>query len=205
MMIGDVTVVGMDVQTVVLGDIGMDVPSRAVVTVPADKATLSKDLWRAISQKRLFQLHSGPVSPNPVRPRVSPSLVTASTGNSDVWQERCRVLERENAQLREKLAQLQRTTPVQKADVPADKLDEILTLLRSGVPVSGSPMAPMVGRPSASVPAVVDVETPAFIPSEIRPKNIEGKVQEIQTATAENQNIGSAASALRKFRKGSPQ
>ena len=209
MMIGDVTVIGMDVQTVVFGDIGMDVPPKTVVTVPADRATLSKDLWRAISQRRLFQLHAGPVSPNPVRPMVAPTLAAGQ----DVWQVKCRTLEQENAQLRERIAVLEQEqmVRVEAPSQPDTKLDQILELLQRGIPVSGfdhstrlslEPRADVRTQPRSEV---VDIETPTFIPSEIRPKNVEGRVQEIQTTTAENQTLGTAASALRKFRKGSTQ
>lgn len=195
MMIGDVTVVGLDTTTVVLLDICMDVPHRVVVTIPADKATISKDLWRAISQRRLFQLHAGSISQAVVRP-VAPPLAV------DGWQVKCRALEAENAKLRERVAELERSLGESPAPVESTgKLDEILALLRSGATVVAAGKAPPTrGVPAAQ--AVVEVDVPAFIPTEIRPKDIEGRISEVEASTSEGSNLGSAASALRKLRRG---
>lgn len=192
-MIGDVTVVGLDTSTVVLLDIGMDVPHRVVVTVPADRATVSKDLWRAISQRRLFQLHAGPATQAPVRP-VAPPVA------SDAWQSKCRVLEAENAQLRSRVAELEaHVCPVVPTSDSTGKLDEILALLHSGKAVVTAGQAPAA---RAEQRGVVEVDVPAFIPTEIKPKDIEGRMAEVQSETSEATNLGSAASALRKFRRG---
>lgn len=209
-MVGDVTVVGLDVSTVILGDIGMDVPHQVVVRIPVDLATRSKDLWRAVNQRRLFQLHAGSARQLVVRPTVPPS-----TG-VEKWQEKCRALETENATLRNRITdleqevvRLQTANPspvVASASAPDTRLDEILTLLRTGVqvvpPVGSNRPTPTPTTTSPSL-GVVDVEVPAFIPSEIKPKGIEGRIAEVQSETSENSNLGSAASALRKFRKGS--
>lgn len=197
MMVGDVTVVGLDTSTVVLLDIGMDVPHRVVVTVPADRATVSKDLWRAISQRRLFQLHAGPATQAPVRPIAPPAA-------SNEWQTRCRALEAENAQLRARVAELEalnRPAPspaAPEADATG-KLDEILALLRSGKTVVAAGQAPAA---RAEQRGVVEVDVPAFIPTEIKPKDFEGRMTEVQTTSSEASGLGSAASALRKLRRG---
>lgn len=213
MMIGDVTVVGLDVSTVVLGDIGMDVPHQVVVTVPADLATRSKDLWRAVNQRRLFQLHAGSARQHVVRPVVPPTL------GADKWQEKCRALEAENASLLERITALEQEVgrlqsvtpsapppPVPTAPVPVldPRLDEILSLLKSGT-TAPAPVGSARPTPTTPVPSlgVVEVEVPAFIPSEIKPKGVEGRIAEVQSETSANSNLGSAASALRKFRKGS--
>ena len=198
MMVGDVTVVGLDTSTVVLLDIGMDVPHRVVTTIPADRATVSKDLWRAISQRRLFQLHAGPATQVAVRPVAPPAT-------SDGWQARCRALEAENVQLRARVTELEAalSRPVEAlAPVVADstgKLDEILALLRSGKTVVAAGHAPVAQAPRTGV---VEVDVPAFIPTEIKPKDFEGRLTEVEAATSEASNLGSAASALRKLRRG---
>ena len=199
MMVGDVTVVGLDVSTVLLSDIGRDVPHRAVVTIPADLATLSKDLWRAISQRRLFQLHAGPVGTNPVRPVVPTPVVHAPT--VEVWQEKCRRLEQENAKLLATLARLEQEKTVALPIGPPTldpRLDEILGLLKTGVTLQPGPVAPKL-TPSS---AVVEVDVPTFIPAEIKPKGFEGHLTDVQAETSVGSNLGSAASALRKLRKG---
>lgn len=206
-MVGDVTVVGLDPSTAVLRDIRMDVPHRVVVTIPADLATVSKDLWLAISQRRLFQLHAGATSTNPVRPFVSPTVVQES------WQERCRHLELENARLKAALAQsavepkvvqVGYKTPAAPATPTdkLDKLDEILSLLKSGAltvaALSGS-RGSTIG--SVRTIGVVEVDVPAFIPTEIKPKDIEGRLVEVSSETSDSSSLGSAADALRRFRK----
>lgn len=198
MMVGDVTVVGLDPSTTVLYDIGMDVPARKVVTIPAEKAASSKDLWRAINQRRLFQLHAGPVNSTPVRPAPLPS-----TGYQAL-QDKCRNLETENARLREAVSALQErlNNQPQPVGVVMDaRLDQILDLLRSGVVTASPSDAP--ARPTRkAAPQVVEVEAPTFIPNEIKPKNVEGRITEVRSETSDNTALDSAASALRKFRAG---
>lgn len=209
-MVGDVTVVGLDPTTTVLRDIRMDVPHRVVVTIPADLATISKDLWLAISQRRLFQLHAGATGPNPVRPTLAPSVI------HETWQDRCRYLESENAQLKAALQQnepktvqvIHETVPVSPA-IPAEKLeklemlDEILSLLKSGALTVAAPAAATsrAVSPTVRTTAVVDVDVPAFIPTEIKPKDVEGRIVEVQSETSTSSTLGSAANALRQFRK----
>jgi len=200
-MQGDVTVVGLDVTTTILYDIGMDVPHRQVVTIPANRATVSKDLWRAISQRRVFQLHGGSVSQGPVRPTVAPAP------NVEVWQDKCRQLEAENAKLREMVATLEQALQTPPAPPPPpqdDRIDQILTLLRSGVPVMAANPAASTssGRTTSVGFGVVEVDVPAFIPTEIKPKGIEGRLAEVQSETSENSSLGTAADALRKLRQG---
>ena len=203
-MVGDVTVVGLDPSTAVLRDIRMDVPHRVVVTIPADLATVSKDLWLAISQRRLFQLHAGATSTNPVRPFVSPTVVQES------WQERCRHLELENARLKAalsqsavepKVVQVVYETPAAPA-ISTDKLDEILSLLKSGA-LTVAALSDSRGSTIGSVrtTGVVEVDVPAFIPTKIKPKDIEGRLVEVSSETSDSSSLGSAADALRRFRK----
>ena len=194
MMIGDVTVVGLDTSTVPLLDIGMDVPHQAVVTIPADRATLSKDLWRALSQRRLFQLHAGPATQAAVRPIAPPAA-------PDVWQTKCRTLETENAQLRARVAELEardRSPSLSPDAEVAGKIDEILALLRSGRVAVATGSAPVARAESRGV---VEVDVPTFIPSEIK-KDFEGRITEVETSSSQNSAIDSAASALRKLRRG---
>lgn len=205
MMLGDVTVVGLDVSTTVLYDIGMDVPHRAVVTIPADRATVSKDLWRALNQRRLFQLHAGPTGPSPVRPTVP---LTASI---EAWQSKCHQLEAENLKLKEKVDRLEALTTQASQPLAAppavsdERLDEILRLLKEGAvtPAGVASVSPVAKTAKAAV--VVDVEVPAFIPNEIKPKSVEGRIAEVQAETSDKANLGTAASTLRKLRKGQTQ
>jgi hypothetical protein len=140
-------VVGIDTSPVVLEDIGMDVPHAQAVTIPADKATMSKDLWRAIGQRRLFQLHTGPIPTRPQVARVSPDA------------DRVKQLEAENQQLHERVRQLE----AQVAD--SSKLDQILAAIQQGgVTVAAAP-GRLVPSAKEALPGVVEVDVPVFIPS----------------------------------------
>lgn len=162
----------------------MDVPHGMTVTIPALRAHKSKDLWRAISQKRLFHLQSGPAMAFP------PSLPTHDASGVDVYQEHTRILLRENQLLRDALEK--------KDSEMQSKLDNILGLLQAGVPVA--PPSPVRGTAPQVVTGVVSGEVPTFIPSQIKPEGVEVQI----TTTAEESagaGVSSAASALRKFRK----
>lgn len=178
-----VSVVGLVPETVPLSDIGYDVPHGVVVHIPAEKANNSKELWRALSQRRIFRLQGGPFMPTS---RPGP--------NQEVEALRVRVaeLEAENGRLRTALAQ-------RELPLPADggKLDEILALLKQGGGVAVG-AAPVRSAPRAS--AVVEVETPAFIPSVTRVEPQESRVEVQETAT-EGGGVADAKSALRKLRR----
>ena len=55
---GDVRVMGLVVPAHLIEDIRVSVARGVTVIIPAGQATRSKDLWRAINQKCLFQLQS---------------------------------------------------------------------------------------------------------------------------------------------------
>lgn len=175
-----VSVVGLVPEPVQLPDIGYDVPHGIVVHIPTEKANNSKDLWRALSQRRIFRLQGGPFTPN-----------LAPTGpDPEVERLRARVaeLEAENGQLRAELARKPAPEP--------EKLDEILRLLKQGGPaVTG-----LVVRAAAPVPTgVVDVVVPAFVPSTAKGEVSEARV-EVQETAAEGGGVTDARSALRRLR-----
>lgn len=183
MSIGDIRVVGLVMGTHVLEDIGMDVPHGITVTIPAAKACVSKDLWRAISQRCIFQLQSG--APSAV-PKV------ADTSEADGLREQVRLLLAENARLKTALAV--------KEEAAQAKLDTILALLQAG----GRPQPIGVAKVSTPDLGVVSGEVPTFIPSQIKPDNVE---VQIVPASMESlgQGVSEAASALRKFRRNPDQ
>jgi hypothetical protein len=193
---GDVKVFGLTPGTYVLSDIGMDVPQGVTVTIPGAKAYASKDLWRAISQKCVFHLSSGPsVAPgSPVKPNTEMEDLRGQL----------KALTDENARLREALAAKVSEAPLPSIVPAADsqvqaKLDDIMALLRAGGPL------PAGYRPGVDSPVgngLVSGETPTFIPSTIKPGDVD--VVQISTTPEESNGagIGGAASALRKLRKG---
>lgn len=65
-----VNVLNIDSQTVVILDIGESISPGGQVSISDDRAHRSTDLWRAISQRRLYQLKA--VVPSPSPPPVTP-------------------------------------------------------------------------------------------------------------------------------------
>ncbi len=216
----DVVVFGIDNETVPLYDIQMDVPHQCVVTIPEDKAHLSKDLWRAISQRRLFRL--GPdTNPNTHKFLPTPPPMVPST-KADVLTDRVlaqgdeiarleglltqeqeakkallndnRSLLEENAVLRTKVESLEATLNDQ------GKLDEILTLLRTKpvvLTVSAQGTDKATGKSSGDL---VEVETPTFVPSEIKRDDLDTRV-EVRSETSKGGSVAGATSALRKLKQ----
>lgn len=191
---GDVRVFGLTPGTHVLTDLGMDVPQGVTVVIPGAKAYASKDLWRAISQKCVFHLNSGP-----------PGVQVKSNSELDTLRWQVQALTDENTRLREALvakAQEPQPTP-QPSTPPVDlqaqtKLDDILALLRAGV----MPGAGASSQRSSEPPSgVVSGEVPTYIPSQIKPEGVD---VQISTTPEESKGagIGDAASALRNLRKG---
>jgi hypothetical protein len=184
MNIGDVIVVGLSPTTVVLEDIMMDVPHMIQVAIPADKATVSKDLWRAISQRQVFRVL------NNLNPSV-PGESRPSGADMTALLEKNRQLEVENQQLRVALESQRKSQDSQ--------LSEILTLLksRSESPVYVSGISP--GGTVVPTSGVVEVEAPAYIPADLG-GNIGETRLEVQKETVEGDNAGEAKSALRRLR-----
>lgn len=91
----------MVVGTQPLADIGMDVPYGREVIIPAEKAARSRDLYKAISQKQIFQLPAQP-GPQHVAPlgHVKDDLLQE---RNQFLEQRCKHLDEENKQLREAL------------------------------------------------------------------------------------------------------
>jgi len=180
----DVQVVGLVPETVSLADIGMDVPHGIVVRVPADKASNSKDLWRAINQHRIFRLMAGPIA---VVPAAAPAPVADS---------RLVEVERENAELRAALALKGQELQAERA-----RMDEVLTLLRGlGVPMAGHIMAVPRVTAAPKPSDVVEIETPTFIPSTIKGDMSDSRVT-VEEGGSEGGSVSDARSALRRLRR----
>jgi hypothetical protein len=186
-MMSDIQVVGLVPETVSLADIGMDVPHGIVVRIPADKASNSKDLWRALNQHRIFRLMAGPSTPLPVPVPVSPLLSPR--------------VEQELSELRAALAAKDQELQAERA-----RMDEVLGLLRGlGVQGLGVQMAaPAEYRPRAALVAlpsdVVEIETPTFIPSTIKGDHSDARVT-VEEGGSEGGGVSDARSALRRLRR----
>lgn len=118
-MSGNVVVFGISPDTVMLEDIQMDVPHSTSVTIPEDLALKSKDLWRALSQRKIFRLTSD-LNPHKVF-TASPAPLLVSPPPSDD-QERVTSLAHGYKQLQD---EVERLLPFESANVQlARELDE---------------------------------------------------------------------------------
>lgn len=174
----DVHVYGLGMTTVHIADIAMDVPGGTTVIVPAAKASRSKDLWRLIAQKMIFRLGSGPFP--------GPAPAPPSHEAERLREENLHLLE-QNRLLRLAI------------DTQGGKLDTILGMLASGAATPGAP-APRPEAPGKARSDVVEIETPTYIPSEIKPQNVESHV-EVKSETSEGSGVAGAGAALRKLRQ----
>lgn len=206
----DVRVMAVKTGMVFLTDIGIDVPCGVVVTIPAEKALISKDLYRYINQKVLFQIHPGsihgplplPLPPLPKPEPLPPPPVSPPAG-----------VMREVQQLREALEQREKTLGealdrrehifVAALMATQKKLDDVLLELQRRPAVSSLvPNTPM--RPSIRVNEEgPSGEAPMFIPSEIGSKDYDSRVN--ITAESQESGVADAAAALRRLRQGAPQ
>ena len=198
-MNGDVRVFGLVVGQHVLEDISIGIPHGREVVIPGDLAQRSKDLWRAISQKRIFQLPSQP----------APQYTAPVTHiRDDVLQERngfleakCKQLESENQRLQDENQRLQEGLRLAATQQSGAQLETILKAIQdiklvSPVYVSGSPVHTPIRE------EVADGSAPSFIPSEIAPKGADTRIV-VQRGTGDG-GVSDAADKLRKLRRGVP-
>jgi hypothetical protein len=192
---GDVRVFGLVAGTHVLEDIGMDVPHGREVIIPADKAARSKDLYRAIGQKRIFQLPSQP-SPQHMAP--------AGHVHDDVLQERnrflehrCKQLEEEKQRLQEENHGLQASLRSALAQHEKDGLNTILQAIQ-GLKASGTVAAS--GQAPLPREELADGTAPSYIPSNITPLDAETHI-EVRRETGDS-DVSMAAERLRRLRRG---
>lgn len=194
----DVTVVGVIAPSCFLQDIQTDVPHMQSVTIPADKAHYSKDLWRAISAKQVFRLQPGQAI-------VRPGQTSGPSASERDLRERADRLEQENVGLRKQIADQNAALAGQADDfkramaAQQERLDSILKLLANGVAVA-QPVASGSG-PRVVMSDVVADEIPTFIPAVITPEKAEARI-ETRRSEADNPDLAGAAGKLRELRRG---
>lgn len=183
---GDVRVVGLVSGNHLIEDIARDVAYGEVTVIPGELALMSKDLWRSISQKFLYQL--------PTIPTTQQAMPLADTEKARLERYATELeslvsrLESENKALKEQLQRGEQDT--------ASKLDSILSAIQSGVHVS----SPQRGNDSAHKrDDFVDGSAPTFMPSEIVPKDASVHI-DIQGESVSS-GVSGAAERLRKLRK----
>ncbi len=187
-----------------IADISVNVPYGVTVEVSDELALVSKDLWRAISQKLVSRVPGPPATPVKVRPvdqvlvvpaKPAPVLMGAPTPPSEAILR----VEAENRDLRKLLVD------------QGSKLDAILEALKKSQlpyspfvrtggpdPISMADAAYLRSRPEPS--SVVDDPPPIFIPSTITPQVGETKI-EIQGEESESGGLRDAGKRLKDFKQ----
>jgi regulator of replication initiation timing len=190
----DITVFGLVAGSYLIEDIGMDVPCGAHVTIPADKALRSKDLWRGINQRLIFQVSA--------RPNAIPQI-TESVGSS--LQDRASRLAAENEELRARLLEQQAEVQRQQIETQralttqSEQMTQIVEMLRAGLVVGAAPLV----KATAERPAAEDYvsgDAPTFIPGTITPENAEARI-DTKEESSENASVTGAAGKLRALRQ----
>jgi hypothetical protein len=179
---GDIKVIGLVAGTHVIEDIGRDVPHGMTVTIPVELAVRSKDLWRAISQKCLFQLPTVAAPPQYPPPDQEKPRLEARILDLEA---KVRMVTAENLTLREELRR--------GAQDQSQKLDSILAAIQNGIPMAGV-------RPGRPPEEVADGTAPTFLPSRIKSDDLTAHIDiQGESSTAD---VAGAAERLRKMRKG---
>lgn len=201
---GDVRVIGLVAGTHVIEDIGRDVPHGGTITISAEEAYRSRDLWTGISQKCLMQLpliaatptyippgppvSSYPQLPPPQPPQPpdleKPRLEATIRG----LESQVQALAAENTAIKDELRR--------GVQDQSQKLDTILAALQNGVPMA----VQVASAERALKPEIADGSAPTFIPSEIIPKDVTVRL-DIQGESSSASDVASAAERLRKMRK----
>jgi hypothetical protein len=192
---GDIRVFGTVHPTHLVEDLGIDVPHGVTMTIPAEQALRSKDLWRGISQKCLFQLPStvpAQFSAQPLSALPDPERQSLLARIRDL-EEQVRALETENRALKE---------VAKGSEAREVKLDTILAALQGGVALRGAAqIEPRVVRVKEEV---ADGSAPTFLPSQIKPIDVDQHI-EIQKESTSSSSVTNTAERLRKIRQGAAQ
>jgi hypothetical protein len=209
--LGDVRVTGLVPDRHTIEDINVNVPYGMTVTIPAELAVQSKQLWLGISQHKLLQL--GSASP---APKFLPPTALNQAGHKEREKLEAKVrelndqiadlktevqsLRTENQSLRTNLAAkgngAAATAAVMDPEINA-KLDALMAALKSGVPMAGG----VAGATTTPKREIADGEAPTFLPSQIKPEDAQVRI-DVQGESSESASISSAAEKLRKLRKG---
>lgn len=196
-------------EDVVIEDINTPVPKGESVMIPGDRAYQSTDLWKYLSQGKLFRLNS-----HPVRALRGEAPDTVKEG----LQEQVTSLEKEVRQLQGELAEarlavargrsglegevgrLTAEAALLRSELLAEKsktskLDQILDLLKDPTRVSAVTVAKVLEGKSE------DEAAPKYIPSRIKSDKVGESRVEVQEGRADASSVTAAAQALRSARR----
>jgi hypothetical protein len=196
-------------EDIVIEDINTPVPKGDSVVIPGEMAHRSTDLWKYLSQGKLFRLNS-----HPVRALRGEAPDTVREG----LQEQVASLEREVQQLQGELAEarlavargrsglegevgrLTAEAALLRSELLAEKgktskLDQILDLLKDPTRVSAMTVAQVL----ESKPGEEDV--PRYFPSQVKPDKLGEAKVEVKEGQADAGPVERAAQVLRSARR----
>jgi len=152
-------------------DIGVLVPQGVVVSISADQAYRSRDLWRAISQNLVFRLKSGPAPASMGTPQPLPDV----TKDTSLLVEQNRLLmasleeqRTQNAALLSAVDQQRRVLEMLAEKVSTQKVEVQYTH------APGNAIAPTTPKVEGTI--VSGPEVPMFIPSSIKAENSKTRI-----------------------------
>lgn len=196
---------------IVLEDIAFSVPKGHAVTISADLAVRSKDLYRCLSTGAIFQLNVNSLLNQRAQAQTPPAPPSGV-------QERNAELEGENAKFRGEVQRLQlevsklqaesgrhqaensrlRAENVKLQDTTR-KLDGILDLLKER-PLTA--IQQVGSQAVGSTPKTVEEgAAPTFIPSQIRSDNVTASRISLQEESSGSGGVSKASELLRKLKK----
>jgi hypothetical protein len=197
---------------ILIEDLMCAIPVGTAFLITGERAYQSKDLWRLLSQGKLFRLnvHSllepkvqREVPPDPVgvdlQGQVSSLEQQVQQLQGELTEARQGVvrgrsaLESEIGKLTAEAARLRTELAEEKAKTT--KLDQILTLLQDPTRVSAVTVARVLeGKP-------VDEDIPVYVPSQIKSAKVGESRVEVKEGKADASSVTGAAQALRSARK----
>lgn len=185
----DVTVFGVAMGGYYIEDIGVHVFQNTVVTIKAEQALKSRDLWKALSQRTLFRLYNGPppgLGPVAMQMAMPPQVVPTEN------------LTLQNQELKAALDEQRALTLAMQSQMVAQTaaLTALTQAIAQGITLQSN--ASVSNVLSQSAPALMDA--PAFIPTTIRPDNAETRIS-ANMGEAEDTGLAESRSKLRKFRQ----
>lgn len=195
-VVGGITVTGLVTGGHVIEDIKVSVPYQVAVYIPADKACISKDLWRGIGQRRLFQLEGGA--------GISFAPAAGNGGSEELKLEVDR-LRQENLRLREEVSSL--TSQLAEARQQSTSSQESLgnmqgqleAILRAVGNLGQGGLRVVAGGSEVEPTRVIGGDSPVFIPSFTPASTTNIRTD---SEVVENSALSSAARALRAARRG---
>lgn len=202
---GDVVVAGLVTGVHVLEDIKVAVPHKVAVRIPAAVALQSKDLWRSISQGRVFKLdggsgvvtHGTTASADSARiGQLEAALATANAENKKLRQQLAES-EARNGGLQQVLAGF--SGQLQGIQGVLGRLENLPAALQGVVAVPQQQGVPVAGQVVQANPEVVGGEAPKFIP-DIKPTDATTQIQ-VKKEVTDGSSLQNASSKLRQLRK----